>query len=162
MKRWLPHPLLSFALLAMWLLLQHSLAPTDVLLGLILAGLIPRLWARLEPPALRLASGFVALRLALRVAGDILWSNLMVMRRIWSRRAEPASGFVTIPLELRDPWGLAVLAAIISATPGTVWVSHDARRQLLVIHVLELVDAATSAGTIKQRYERPLMEILQC
>ncbi|WP_211242685.1 Na+/H+ antiporter subunit E, partial [Halopseudomonas bauzanensis] len=32
------------------------------------------------------------------------------------------SQFIRIPLDLRDPHGLAVLACIINSTPGTVWV----------------------------------------
>ena len=71
------------------------------------------------------------------------------------------SGFVAIPLALTDRYGLAVLACIITSTPGTIWVSYDPAANVLLIHVLDLVDEATWIGTIQQRYERPLLEIFQ-
>ena len=33
---------------------------------------------------------------------------------------------MNIPLDLRDPYGLAALACIITSTPGTLWVNFDA------------------------------------
>ncbi len=59
------------------------------------------------------------------------------------------SGFVTIPLELRNHYGLATLACIITSTPGTVWVSFDSAKGLLLIHVLDLVEEATWIQLIK-------------
>ncbi|MGP1664783.1 MAG: Na+/H+ antiporter subunit E, partial [Rhodanobacter sp.] len=59
------------------------------------------------------------------------------------------------------PYGLAVLACIITSTPGTIWVSYDSVRSVLLIHVLDLVDEQSWISSIKQRYERPLLEIFQ-
>ena len=55
----------------------------------------------------------------------------------------------------------ALLACIITATPGTIWVSHDPGRRVLVIHVLDLVDESTWVANIKRRYERPLLRIFR-
>ena len=68
-------------------------------------------------------------------------------------------GFVHIPLELRDPYGLAALACIITSTPGTLWVKFEEPAGTLTIHVLDLVDKAEWISTIKSRYEQPLLEI---
>jgi len=94
------------------------------------------------------------------VLKDIVLSNIAVARivlglgqRSWT------SGFVEIPLELRDPYGLAALACIITSTPGTLWADFDAGNGVLTIHVLDLVDRSEWIHTIKERYERPLLEI---
>jgi multicomponent K+:H+ antiporter subunit E len=71
------------------------------------------------------------------------------------------SGFMDIPLELRAPYGLATLAIIITSTPGTLWVNFDSAKGVLTIHVLDLVDETAWIATIKQRYERRLMEIFE-
>jgi multicomponent K+:H+ antiporter subunit E len=99
-------------------------------------------------------------RLAALVLIDILRSNIAVARIIVG--LEPrrwTSGFVELPLELRDPYGLAVLACIITSTPGTLWVDFDQASGTLTIHVLDLVDEAEWVRTIKGRYERLLLEI---
>jgi multicomponent K+:H+ antiporter subunit E len=69
------------------------------------------------------------------------------------------SGFIEVPLDLRNPYGLAALACIITATPGTLWVGFDRKRGLLTMHILDLIDDETWIRTIKGRYEQPLLEI---
>ena len=61
---------------------------------------------------------------------------------------------------MRDPYGLAVLACIITSTPGTIWVNFNSAKGTLMIHVLDLIDERVWIDTIKNRYERPLLEIL--
>jgi multicomponent K+:H+ antiporter subunit E len=75
------------------------------------------------------------------------------------KRRTHEAGFVDIPLELSDHYGLAVLACIITSTPGTLWVNFEPATGILTIHVLDLVDRDGWIRTIKNRYERPLMEI---
>lgn len=161
MKRWLPHPLMSGFLLLVWLLLSHSVAPGTILVGVVLAlGLV---WAfdKLQPPPVRVRHYGLLAALLVRVIGDIIRSNFAVARVIVSRRPRFTSGFVTIPLTLTNPYALAMLAGIITSTPGTIWVSHDSARRVLLIHVLDLIDEAAWIERIKQRYERPLLEIFQ-
>ena len=66
-----------------------------------------------------------------------------------------------LSLELRDPYGLATLACIITSTPGTLWVSFDPTQGRLTIHVLDLIEESDWISTIKGRYERLLMEIFE-
>ncbi|NMW26044.1 monovalent cation/H+ antiporter subunit E, partial [Rhodanobacter denitrificans] len=99
--------------------------------------------------------------LFVRVVVDIVRSNIAVARIILRRDSRMQSGFVAIPLTLTDHHGLAVLACIITSTPGTIWVSYDSNANILLIHVLDLVDEASWIDSIKQRYERPLLEIFQ-
>jgi multicomponent K+:H+ antiporter subunit E len=94
---------------------------------------------------------------------DIVRSNIGVGRIIlgFARGRAIHSGYLDIPLELRDPHGLAVLATIITSTPGTVWVGHDPERRVLTLHILDLEDGASWIRLIKDRYERPLLGIFQ-
>lgn len=160
MTRWLPFPRVSAALLLMWLLLQDSLAPGQLLLGALLALALPQLLAALGHARAGAHRPRAVLRLAGRVALDVARSNFAVARLLLRPRPRRA-GFVRIPLTLRQPNGLAVLACIVSATPGTIWVDYDSARGVLLIHVLDLVDADTWIGTIRGRYETLLLEIFE-
>jgi multicomponent K+:H+ antiporter subunit E len=71
------------------------------------------------------------------------------------------SGFLDVPLDLRDAHGLAVLAAIVTSTPGTVWVDLARDGSTLTLHVLDLRDEAAMIRTIKRRYESALLEIFE-
>jgi multicomponent K+:H+ antiporter subunit E len=152
---------LLLALLALWLLLQQSLAATDLLLGLAVAAAGTLAYARLRIPAPRPRFRPRAmLELLALFADDVVRSNLAVARIVLGlRRGERKAGFLTLPLELRDPRGLAVLACIITGTPGTSWGRYDAARNAVTVHVLDLVDADAWVREFKARYERRLLEI---
>lgn len=162
MMRWLPFPLMSFALLALWLLLAQSVTAGQVLIGTALSLGGALVLSALDLPRLRVRRPAAIVQLSFLVLVDIIRSNIAVARIILGPRLPAsASGFVDIPLELRAPYGLAALAIIITSTPGTLWVNFDSARGVLTIHVLDLVDDELWIATIKQRYERRLMEIFQ-
>jgi multicomponent K+:H+ antiporter subunit E len=152
---------LFLALLALWLLLQQSLAATDLLLGLAIAAAGTLAYARLRMAAPRPHFRPRAmLELLVLFADDVIRSNFAVARTVLGlHRGERQPGFLTLPLELRDPRGLAILACIITATPGTSWARYDAMRNAVTIHVLDLVDADAWVRDFKARYERRLLEI---
>ena len=163
MKRWLPYPTLSLALLAMWLVLNQSAAPAQVLLGAALALAGGWILGLLQPPLGRVRRRAVALAvLSWLVFADIVRSNLAVGRIVLHPGSRGrVAGFLDMPLEVRHPGALAVLACIITATPGTSWASYDAARNVVTIHVLDLVDEQAWTRQFKQRYERRLKEIFE-
>jgi multicomponent K+:H+ antiporter subunit E len=162
MTRWLPFPLLTASLLAMWLLLAGSAGPGALLLGLLVALLGVRALLALDPERARLRRPRVALELAWVVLVEVVRSNNAVARIILGAGARNrTSGFVRVPLDMRDPYGLAALACIITATPGTVWVEYDSAESTMLLHVLDLIDEEGWVRIVKDRYERRLMEIFE-
>ena len=162
MRRVLPHPIMSVVLLVMWLMLWESLEPLQVIMGVLLALLLPRTLVLLEEEPSRTKKPLVILKLFFTVLYDIAVSNMNVARIVLTgREGSIPTGFVNIPLELRNRHGLAVLATIITSTPGTFWAAYNRRTNVLTIHVFELLDEETSRRTIKERYEAPLREIFE-
>lgn len=162
MKRLLPTPMLSVALFILWLLLNQSVSAGHLLLALVFAVAIPLLTSGLRPLPVRIRRPGSILRLMLTVAADTLQSNVAVIRLLVTPGPPryPA-GFVHVPLQVRDPNALAVLATIVCITPGTVWAELSLDRSMLLLHVLEVDDAAAITAHVQQRYERPLMEIFE-
>ena len=156
-------PVLTGTLLVMWLLLNDSLSLGHVLLGLSFAVALAWASAALRPLTPRIRQAHLALVLLAFVLRDIVRSNLSVARIVLGSGAgrDVHSGFVKIPLDLTDPHGLAVLAGIVTATPGTVWVDHDAATSTLTLHVLDLKSEQEWIDWIKGRYERLLMGIFE-
>lgn len=162
MKRFVPSPPLSCTLFVVWLLLHQSLHATTLLSGAVMAIVVPLITQGLRPATVRMRKPGVALRLARDALIDMLVSALNVARLVLTRRNAHLNGyFVQIPLELRDPNGLAVLAMIMCLTPGTAWGELSFDRSTLLIHVFDLVDEEEFVKNVKQRYERPLLEIFQ-
>lgn len=162
MTKLLPAPLLSACLFVMWLVLQGSAAPGDILLALALALAIPVLSSPLRPLAVRIRRPLVVTRLVLTVGWDVLKSNLDVARGVFrSPWREPRGDFVRVPLELKDPNGLAALCAITTVVPGTVWSEFSLESGILLLHVFDLDGEAAFIEHFKTRYEQPLKEIFE-
>ena len=160
MRRILPSPVLSGAIFVLWILLTQSADAASLVFAAVLAVGAPLVTAPLRPTPVRVRRPGVAARLLVRVVWDSLRSNVAVIGQILGRR-ELRSGFVRIPLEVRDPNALAVLSMIVTATPGTAWAELAYDRSVLLLHVLDIEDEAEVVATIKTRYERPLMEIFE-
>lgn len=157
---WFAHPVLSGLLAAAWLLLQQSTALPQLITAAMLGLGLPRL-----------LHGFIGARtlprkpmVALRFAGIVLWdiviSNLTVARIVLSPHSNPHPAWVRIPLEIRDPNAIVLLATVITTTPGTVSCVVDDERHEILVHALDCDDPEAMAKQIKQRYEQPLKEIL--
>lgn len=160
--RVLPQPLLTAVLVAVWVLAFNRITPLVVLGGVAAGVALPLATARFWPeyPA-RFRYGP-----ALRFAGVFLWDVLAANVRVAAlvlgptRRLRPA--FFVVPLDVEDPYVTAVLAAVVSLTPGTVSADFDPDARALLIHGLDVRDPAAEAGRIKARYERALREVFSC
>jgi len=159
--RLVPVPLLSAALLALWLALARSLSPGQIALGLALAFAIPLLTTPLRVKA-RVRRPLIVVRFIATVAFDVLASSFEVAWGVvaWPWR-QPRSSFVVIPLELRDPVGLAALAMVTTVVPGTVWSEIALDRSRLMLHVWNVTEQDIFIRRFKARYEQPLQEIFE-
>lgn len=164
MRRLLPAPLLSCVLAAAWLSLARSVNTAQVLLALTFALALPAMFAPLRPTLPRVAHLPTLLLLMARVAGDVVSSNLAMLRSLLLQRRRPLrSAFVLVPLELRDPSALAALALITAIVPGTVWCELARDCSALLLHVWDLPEGGEAELTThyKARYERPLQRIFE-
>jgi len=161
MSRVLPYPVLAASLVLMWLLL-NGFTPGHLVLGLGVALFASRIMAALHPAKPRLRRWRLIPRLFLLVFADVVRSNVAVAGIILQgKRRQRTAGFVAIPLELRDEIGLAVLACIVTSTPGTAWIDYDQDTGVVLIHVLDLVEESEWIDLIGNRYEALLREIFE-
>ena len=158
--RLVPHPRLSLLLTLIWLVLAGQPGLGSLVLGGVLGILIPLLTAPYWPgrpsvPNLPRLAAYVAL-----VGLDIVISNLLVARLVLfmpNARLRPA--WISVPLELTSPEAIAVLAATITVTPGTVCADLAGDSRALLIHCLHAPDPDAVRAAIKSRYEARLQRI---
>lgn len=162
MRRLVPHPIVSGALLVAQLLAWSSLAPGTVLLAIALAVLLPRLATRFWPEAPRRVRLVPLLRFLPRFLYDVLASNVAVAVLVLGPPSRLRPGFLTVPLDVRDPWVTTMLASVVTLTPGTVSANLSGDERVLLVHALDVPDHDAAVALIKSRYERPLMEIFPC
>jgi len=155
--------LLTVTLLVIWLLLNGELSLVSIGFGALLAVLLVLAIARLRPARPRLRNLHLAVPLAGTLFADIVRSNIGVARIVLGlvRNREVRSGFLDIPLQLSDPHGLAILALIVTSTPGTSWAGVAPDGRVLRLHVLDLRNEDEWIRFFKQRYEQRLLRIFE-
>lgn len=162
MKRLFPAPLLTAALILMWLVLNRSFSAGQVILAVLIGTAAPALLAPLRPTRVRVRAVGTLARLIGVVFVDVIKSNLEVFWTLARNHRRPVhSRFVTIPLDLRDPHGLASLAIITTVVPGTVWCELARDGSALLLHVWHAPDVDAFIDHYKRAYEQPLMEIFK-
>ena len=154
---------LAVVLVGMWLLLNGELSVMSIAFGVLLALLLLLEIAQLRPVRPRLRHVHLAIPLVATLLVDIVLSNLGVARVVLglTRNRQVRSGFIDIPLELSDPHGLAILAVIVTSTPGTSWAGVAPDGRVLRLHMLDIRNEDEWIRSFKQRYERRLMRIFE-
>ena len=159
-ERWLPHPMLSSLLAASWLLLMHTYEPVQVVWAVVLGLAVPAQLRHFLP-----AGSLPRLAPALRLIGVVLWdivvANVTVARLVLGPLSRPRPAWIRVPLDATHPTAIALLATIITTTPGTVSCVVDEERGEILVHALDCDDAQAMACEIKQRYETPLRVIFE-
>ena len=161
--RWLfPHPLLTFLLTLVWVLLQNSVTAGMVVFGLILGIIIPILtaaWWPDRPHGFRMGK---MISYAMIVLWDILIANIEVAWIVLTRpNSKLRPKWIVVPLDLTHPEAITILAGTITLTPGTVSADLSDGGHSLLVHALDTDDPDGVRDDIKYRYERRLKEIFQ-
>lgn len=158
---WLmPHPFVTLLLAIVWILLQNEISAGMVVFGLILGILIPwmtSVWWPDTPKGFRL--GKMAVYTVI-VVWDIVVANVQVAWIVLTvPNAKLKSEWIVVPLDLKQPEAITLLAGTITLTPGTVSADLSNEGHSLLVHVLHTHDPDAVRDEIKERYERRLLEI---
>ena len=156
----LPHPLLTLLLAVVWTLLQNEFSAGMMVVGVILGILIPwgtSIWWPDTPKGFRLGK---MMTYSIMVMWDILIANIQVawiVLTVPNAKLKPA--WIVVPLELRQPEAITVLAGTITLTPGTVSADLSDEGHSLLVHVLHTDDPDAVRDEILTRYQSRLKEI---
>lgn len=162
LRRLVPFPGSSLMLALFWMLLVNRVEPAHLALAAVLGLLLPPLTARLHQARGPLRRLDAALSLCAVFVYDMLVANIVVAGLVLGPRRCIAPALVEVPLDIDSPTAVALLAGIVTLTPGTVSVEVSVQRRTLLVHALRAPDPAAVAAEIKRRYEARIREIFAC
>ncbi len=142
-----------------WLLLNNTVAAGHIVLGFVVAVLIPLWTSTFWPEKVRVKEPLTLLKFLAIVLYDIVIANMIVAKLILGRNDNLKPAFFDIELDIDTPLAISFLANTISLTPGTVSCDLNADRSRLLVHALHVDDVQDTIKQIKQRYEAPLKKV---
>ena len=161
-RKILPHPILTLLIALVWMLLENTASAGVFVFGLILGLIIPVVTAAYWPDRPRLRNPHRIAGYVLIVMWDIAVANVVVAWTVlFKSNQKIRSHWIPIPLDLRAPEAITILAGTITLTPGTVSADLSSSGHSLLVHALDAGDPDAVRDEIKSRYERRLKEIFE-
>lgn len=162
LRRLFPHPYLSITLVILWMLLVNQFKVGSLVMALILATVIPLLTAAWWPDRPRIRHPLRLASYGLLVLWDVIVANFQVARIILFMPSDSIrSAWIAVPLDLRSPEAITLLAGTITMTPGTLTADMSSCGRVLLIHSLHAPDPNAIRDDIKSRYEARLKRIFE-
>ncbi|RUS58996.1 Na+/H+ antiporter subunit E [Pseudorhodobacter sp. E13] len=162
LRKLFPHPYLTLLLIITWMLLVNHLKLGSLVFAVILGTIIPIITAPYWPDRPLLRNPVAIIGYILIVLYDIVKSNFIVAGIVlFKPKTKLQSAWITVPLDLRTPEAITVLAGTITMTPGTVTADMSGDGKALLIHCLHAPDPDSVRDEIKSRYEARLMRIFE-
>lgn len=88
-------------------------------------------------------------------------SSFTVAKAAFARRPRTASGIVAVPIALQTDLGIALLANLVTLTPGTCSLHVSEDRRTLYVHALNVESAEETVAGIKRTFERRIARLEQ-
>lgn len=162
LKRLFPHPYLTLTLIVFWFLLVNQWKVGSLVMAVILATVIPHLTSVWWPDRPKIRSPLRLAAYIVLVLWDVIVANFQVARIVlFMPKDKIRSAWVTVPLDLRSPEAISLLAGTITMTPGTVSADMSSCGRALLVHSLHAPDPDAVRDDIKARYESRLKRIFE-
>jgi multicomponent Na+:H+ antiporter subunit E len=149
---------LHLLLAAVWAGMTSSATLPNLALGLAVGHLVLRLapgigWTSPFPTVLR------SLRFGAFLVGDVIRSAVRVAREVARPRLRLRPAVFAVPLDARTDVEIALLANVITLTPGTISLGVSPDRRTLWVHSMSVDDPDAARRQIKVELERRILEL---
>ena len=95
------------------------------------------------------------------VIWEIVKANLQSVKESFYPKSKIEPAIVKVPLEAKSDLEITLLANIISVTPGTLIMDVSDDKKAIYVHVMHLLDKDEFIKEIKQKFEKPLLELMR-
>lgn len=151
--------LLNFFLAFVWMFMTVSFSPAGFAIGFLVGLGIIILMRRFFSYRLYTSRVWAIIRLFLLFLKELSLSSIQVLRIVIKPNMNLKPAIFELETELKQDWEITLLSALITLTPGTlvVGISNDQKR--LYIHALDFEDIDEAVSSIKDTFERAILEV---
>lgn len=154
-------PLEVVALASLWMFLTGELTVVNLVVGAGLAFVVRVFGERVAGFSPTLRQYWRAFALVVFFFRELIASNVKVAMIVASPRYHIRPGIVGVPLDARSDAEITLLANLITLTPGTMSVDVSEDRRTLYVHGMDVADRDAFIRSIKDGFERRVLEVLR-
>lgn len=151
--------LLNFFLAFIWMFLSNDYSSLAFFKGFFFGGLIIFALRRFFEHRLYFYNVIALLKLIFIFLSELIKSNIAVLKVILSPKLTMRPGIFSLETELKKDWEIAILANLITLTPGTLVIEVSEDNKTLYIHAMDISDVEQAKLDIKNTFEKAIKEV---
>ncbi|MBX3065951.1 MAG: Na+/H+ antiporter subunit E [Anaerolineae bacterium] len=154
--------LLNVLLALAWTALLGEITGSNLLIGFLISYALLAFLARpLQIPTTYFARAKIVVGFVLFFLWELVKANLRVAYDVMTPTQRAKPGVIAVPLDLKTAAQITLLANLITLTPGTLTLDISEDRRFIYIHAMYIDDVEEVKRSIKQGFERRVLELFQ-
>lgn len=151
--------LLNVLLGFMWMVMTVSFEPVAFFKGYLFGLLILYIFRNFYSSRFYLFRILAVLNLTYIFIRELISSNIAVVKTVLKPKLDMKPGIFAYPTILEKNWEITILANLITLTPGTLVIEVSPDNKILYVHALDINDAQESIDSIKNTFEKAILEV---
>ncbi|MED3549518.1 Na+/H+ antiporter subunit E [Cytobacillus praedii] len=151
--------LLNVFLGFLWMFFTMSYEPVAFFKGYLFGMVILFTFRRFFGSRFYLGRVIAIISLGLLFIKELILSNISVLKLVLKPKLDIKPGIFALPTVLEKDWEITILANLITLTPGTLVVDVSDDNKILYIHTIDMDDAQEAIDSIKNTFEKAILEV---
>ncbi|WP_392454179.1 Na+/H+ antiporter subunit E [Chryseomicrobium aureum] len=151
--------LLNMFIAFVWMFLSNSFSATTFIIGYILGLVMLFMLRRFFSTRFYIERVVAVAKLLLLFLKELIVSNIAVLRVILKPKMDIKPAIFELETKLTQDWEITLLSMLITLTPGTVVINISEDRTKLYVHTLDLEDVDNAVNSIRNTFEKAIMEV---
>lgn len=151
--------LLNFSLALLWMFLSGRMDASGFIIGFILGAVALVMMRRFFNGRIYLERVWAIIKLCILFMKELILANIAVLKVVLKPKLDMQPAFFKYETDLTAEWELTLLSSLITLTPGTVVVHISDDNKYLYIHAIDAEDIDETVASIRDSFERAIMEV---
>ncbi|MEZ0480131.1 Na+/H+ antiporter subunit E [Planococcus sp. SSTMD024] len=151
--------LLNFFLALVWMFMTVSFTPSGFVIGFLVGLGVIILMRRFFSKRLYILRVWALISLFLLFLRELFMSSIQVLSIVIRPNMNIKPAIFEMETELSNDWQVTLLSALITLTPGTLVIGISEDQKRLYIHALDFQDIDSAVSSIKNTFERAILEV---
>lgn len=151
--------LLNFIVAVVWTFISGSFTAEKFIIGWLIGAILLYLMRRFLSERFYFARIWAMIKLILLFLKELVLSNISVMKLVIQPKLSVSPSIFAYPTELKSDWEITLLSILITLTPGTLVLDVSEDQKTLFIHALHADEVDEAVESIRQTFEKAIMEV---
>ncbi|MFF2755451.1 Na+/H+ antiporter subunit E [Psychrobacillus sp. NPDC058041] len=151
--------LLNVVIALTWMFLSISFKPTTFIIGYLLGLLMLWMLRKSFSSRFYLDRTWAIFKLTILFLKELTLSNISVLLLIIKPKMPIRPAIFAMPTVLEKDWEITLLSSLITLTPGTIVIDISDDNKTLYIHSIDFENVDDAINSIKDTFEKAILEV---